>query len=517
MISRRGVLVLALLAAPLAAQTFAPPVQHTMGTMPYGLVVTDLSGDGLLDVATANRIETSVSVRLGDGAGGLGAETSHPLPGLTEATDLAVGDVTGDGLLDLVACGNTVMSSAIVVLRGLGGGAFAAAVAYPFPDWLAQLTNLRLADFDGDGDLDAVGGTEFNKLLYVARNDGGAFTLVADLETIARPCTEPLCIDAVLGVGVADLDGDGDVDVACSNLAVLDLALFDNGGAGGLKLATSIPVHGGVSRLLLRDIDEDGHLDVLGIDGFHGVNFLPGDGAGGFGDAIASSISGGIGPFVTGPTAIGLADLDGDGRLDVAAAHDIGSTHEMLVALGNGAGSFAAPVSVATIGPLAARVEPADLDRDGRVDLVVTDSGDGSQVHDTITLLRNTTAPAPPWTDSSPGLAGTLGAPYLMPFGPLTPASAVELSLSGGKPGAPAIFVLGTVAIYARFKGGTLVPEPQLLLAGFHVEPDGGIVLSSPWPSGVPSGVLFSVQWWIVDAGGPKGFASSNGVNGLVP
>jgi hypothetical protein len=69
----------------------------------------------------------------------------------------------------------------------------------------------------------------------------------------------------------------------------------------------------------------------------------------------------------------------------------------------------------------------------------------------------------------------------------------------------------------AQFKGGTLVPEPQLLLAGFVVEPDGGIAVQSPWPAGVPSGVLFSVQWWIVDGGGPTGFASSNGLNALVP
>ena len=137
MISRPRVLVLALLAAPLAAQTFAPPVQHVMGTMPAGLVVTDLSGDGLPDVATANRIEKTVSVRLGDGAGGLGAEDSYTLPGVAEALDLAAGDVTGDGKLDLVVCASDGNTSIVLVLRGLGGGAFQKAKA-PVPSLRAR-------------------------------------------------------------------------------------------------------------------------------------------------------------------------------------------------------------------------------------------------------------------------------------------------------------------------------------------------------------------------------------------
>jgi hypothetical protein len=104
-----------------------------------------------------------------------------------------------------------------------------------------------------------------------------------------------------------------------------------------------------------------------------------------------------------------------------------------------------------------------------------------------------------------------------MAFGPLTPRSDVELSLTGAQPGAPAVLVLGLATIDAPFKGGTLVPQPQVLLAGMTIGADGGVALQSHWPSGVPSGVLLSAQWWIVDASGPKGFASSNGVIGLVP
>ncbi|HEX5010416.1 MAG TPA: hypothetical protein VFY71_08435 [Planctomycetota bacterium] len=149
-------------------------------------------------------------------------------------------------------------------------------------------------------------------------------------------------------------------------------------------------------------------------------------------------------------------------------------------------------------------------------DLLATDSGDGSQIHDTISVLLNTTAPAPPWTDAGFALAGTPGAAWLMAFGPLTPGSVVELSLSGAQPGAPAVLLLGTAVIDAPFKGGTLVPQPQLLLGGFAVEPDGGLQLQGHWPT-TPAGLQIVGQWWIADAGGPAGFAASNGVSGVVP
>jgi len=516
---RRRILALALFAASAAAQTFTPATHHTMGAMPAGLVVSDLSGDGLLDVATSNLVGISVSLRLGDGAGGLLAETSFPLLGLIDALDLVAGDVTGDGLPDLVASGNTGNTSAIVVVRALGDGAFTPAVVYPFPGGLTQMGNLQLADYTGDGELDVAGGSVLGSSIDVAKNDDGAFLFSSSFSSLSTPCTEPLCLQAVGGVGAADLDEDGDIDLACTNLFEETLVTFANGGSADFVPGQYKQSSFGLNVLLLRDIDEDGHVDALASDGTQGVHFLAGDGTGTFADAISSTVNGGLPPFVTGPTAIALRDLDGDGRLDVAAAHSLGSTHEVLVAPGNGAGSFGPVSSVGTLVKLSARLEAADLDRDGRADLVVAESGSGSSppAGDTVALLINTTEPAPPWNDTGFQLAGTLGAPYLMTFGPLTAGSTVELSLSGALPGAPALLVLGLSELYAQFKGGTLVPHPDFVLGAFVVEPDGGLQLAGHWPSGVPSNTLVGFQWWIVDAGGPAGLASSNGVLGLVP
>jgi hypothetical protein len=516
MSSRLGFLAPLLTAAAATAQTFTPATHHEMGEGPVGLVVADLSGDGLLDVATANQIEVTASVRLGDGAGGLGAETSFPLPGLIETLDLAAGDVTGDAVPDLVASGSSGNSNAIVVLRALGDGTYSP-VTYTFPCCVSQMGHLQLADFNGDGQLDLVGGSQYDSLIYVAKNDAGALLFSYFFPSVVTPCADLFCIEAVTGLDAADFDEDGDLDFACTNLLDQSLVTFANSGLATFALSAHKEPHVPLNELLLRDIDEDGHVDALASDGTQGVHFMAGDGTGAFADPISSPVNGGIPPFVTGPSALALADVTGDGRLDVAAAHSFGATHEVLVAPGNGAGSFGPAVSVGPIDKLATRVEAADLDRDGRADLVVTEPGTSLPAGDTIALLMNTTKPAPPWNDTGFALAGAVGSPWLMTFGPLTAGSTVELSLSGALPGAPAVLVLGLSELYAPFKGGTLVPHPDFVLGPFVVQPDGGLALSGHWPLGVPSDVLIGVQWWIVDAGGPKGLASSNGVLGITP
>jgi hypothetical protein len=87
------------------------------------------------------------------------------------------------------------------------------------------------------------------------------------------------------------------------------------------------------------------------------------------------------------------------------------------------------------------------------------------------------------------------------------------LTLSGAAPGAPATLVIGLSALGVPFKGGTLVPQPDVLLA-FTTGAGGGVALSAAWPAALPSGTQTWFQWWIADAGGPAGFAASNAVLG---
>lgn len=116
--------------------------------------------------------------------------------------------------------------------------------------------------------------------------------------------------------------------------------------------------------------------------------------------------------------------------------------------------------------------------------------------------------PLLPWTVLGGGLKGSLDDPNLAGGGPLTPGSTTRLSLRGAIPSSPANLVAGLAAINAPFKGGTLVPEPLVLLP-LATDSQGALDLLFPWPA-VPAGIDFHVQTWVQDAGGPKGLSASN-------
>ncbi|HEX5010110.1 MAG TPA: hypothetical protein VFY71_06895 [Planctomycetota bacterium] len=122
----------------------------------------------------------------------------------------------------------------------------------------------------------------------------------------------------------------------------------------------------------------------------------------------------------------------------------------------------------------------------------------------------------PVWTDVGHALAGAGGAPVLKGSGQLVGDSVLKLALSGAAASAPATLVIGLTEIDAPFKGGVLVPAADLL-APLVTSPGGGLALSGKWPAGVPSGALLFLQMWVADAGGPKGFAASNGLKATTP
>jgi nitrous oxidase accessory protein NosD len=117
-----------------------------------------------------------------------------------------------------------------------------------------------------------------------------------------------------------------------------------------------------------------------------------------------------------------------------------------------------------------------------------------------------------PFEDLGFALAGAGGAPLLQGAGTTIAGDPLDLALSNAAPSAPATLVLGTSLLFAPFKGGVMVPDANLLIGPLPVAADGTLVLSAPWPGGVPSGTLLWIQAWVPDAGGPAGFAASNGL-----
>ena len=120
------------------------------------------------------------------------------------------------------------------------------------------------------------------------------------------------------------------------------------------------------------------------------------------------------------------------------------------------------------------------------------------------------------WSDLGSGLVGMSGIPTLSGTGDLLASSPITLALANAKPFSFAPLVVGVSSITAPFKGGTMVPKPDVVFPLF-TDFFGGTVFGGLWPAGVPSGFATYFQWWIQDPAGPKGFAASNALAGTTP
>jgi len=182
--------------------TFAAPV--TIGTgldTPVSIEATDLSGDGIPDVAVAYFNTFAVSILIGNGNGTFQASVNYPIG--RRATDMEIADFDGDGLLDIVTANSqAVNNQEISLLRNTGGGIFASSVNVPATNALG----LAVADLDGDNDIDIVVGNSRN-LGEVLLNDGtGTFPVLVDLYSTSGGNRN--------NVVTADFDGDGRPDIA---------------------------------------------------------------------------------------------------------------------------------------------------------------------------------------------------------------------------------------------------------------------------------------------------------------
>jgi hypothetical protein len=149
--------------------------------------------------------------------------------------------------------------------------------------------------------------------------------------------------------------------------------------------------------------------------------------------------------------------------------------------------------------------------------LVVGARGDDETwVNSGAAYLFNAAPQTPRWQDLGSALAGD-EAPELAVVGTLVGGEALMLSLGCAQSGGSAALFAGFSALDAPFKGGTLVPNPDVLIAGLSVNPEGKLALAASWPPGVPSGVSLYLQMWTTDAGAPVGLSATNAVLGTTP
>ncbi len=304
--------------------------QLTTGKDPQTIVTGDFNKDGKLDFAQVdynNGGAGSVAVWLGNGDGTFQAPVTYSVGSGPDA--LAVGDVNGDGKLDLVAGNDT--SASVSVLLGNGDGTFQTQQRYgagSFPHWVA------LADVIGDKAPDIVVVNEGDNTVGVLLNNGdGTFGAMTTFATNQEPYS----------VAAADFNHDGKIDLAVTGYYSSVISILLGNGDGTFKTHVDYNTGTAPAVVMAYDFNGDKKLDLATVDYNNGetgsVSILLGNGDGTFG-AFADYTTG------TGPDGLAIGRFNGDKFADLAVANLIGNTMSILP--GNGDGTFGAPVSFDT-------------------------------------------------------------------------------------------------------------------------------------------------------------------------
>ena len=345
----------------LASGYFTPhPTTPMFGTVgSRAIAMGDIDGDGDLDVLAARN--GGDTVWRNDGTGSFSA---HPTPsfGAGNTNSIALGDIDGDGDLDAVV-GNGTGEAETVWLNN-GSGVFA---AHPItPSFGAGSTTfVALRDLDGDGDLDAIAVNTAGQATTVWLNNGaGVFTPHPVTPSFGAGGTK---MYAALG----DLDGDGDIDVVLVDSAASQ-TIWLNDGTGSFSLRPSDATFGptGAFAIALGDIDGDGDLDAV-VPTIGAERAYLNDGTALF-TAHPTTPLFGTGTSVS----LALADIDGDGDLDAIVGNLLEPNTTWL---NDAAGNFTPHPTLPSFGTAAKMVVLGDIDGDGDLDVVLADGGGGDQ------------------------------------------------------------------------------------------------------------------------------------------
>jgi cysteine-rich repeat protein len=331
---------------------------------PVDVAIADLDRDGKADLVVANRSSSDLTVLRGTGGGQFAAgrsfEVGDDFGGRTPLA-MAIGDVNRDGHRDAVVLGNR----AVLSLAGLGDGRLARPQALS----VSGSGHPAFGDLDGDGRIDVV--VPRGAFIQLAmQRPSGAF------QSRFNSSSE---LSNAVAVAIGNTDGDPALELAAADLSNLRLAEWDNDGAGGPISVAFLTTGGAPQHVALGDVTGDGQLDlVAAIPGANEIRISAGNGAGGF--ASPAGLTTSAGASGREPFFVTVADLDGDGKADICTAN--AGSNDVTVLLGEGSGAFGDPIiSAAVLGAGAAEVSVVrvgDLNGDGVPDLVTANPGRGT-------------------------------------------------------------------------------------------------------------------------------------------
>jgi hypothetical protein len=342
--------------------TLQTPLTSPAGGYIQAIAAGDFNGDGILDIAVANKklssFQGNLSVLLGKGDGTFQSPVKY-LPS-DSVYFVVVGDFNGDGHLDIA-----LSDGGTTVLPGNGDGTFGAPIFSP-----GDFCPMAVGDFNGDGKIDLAFASYTDIFLVYGAGDGSFQSGPTYYAGGSSPSF----------VAVADFDGDHRPDLAVTNKvdSNIGVLLARARPAGELR---SVPVYpNAIGSLAFADFNGDKRLDMASLSSTgsdYQVDVFSGNGDGTFGTPA-------IYTFTQTPLWVVSRDFNRDGKPDLAVGvSDLNCQNPgVAVLLGTGTGSFGTPVTY-TAGACSQFIVSADMNHDGKLDLVTLGSvllgnGDGT-------------------------------------------------------------------------------------------------------------------------------------------
>jgi uncharacterized protein (TIGR03437 family) len=314
---------------PAAGSPFAVDVT------PQAIAVADLNNDGYSDIVTASNAGNTVSVLLGDGQGGFAAAAGSPFAVGKAPYSVAAGDFNRDGNMDLAVANNA--DDSVTILLGDGAGGFNPAQGSPVALGKAPPQSIAVGDFNGDGIPDFVTAGSNGRVTVLFGDGTGGFHGAASFAVGQFPQS----------VATADVNGDGKLDIVTANSGANTVTVLLGNGLGGFTAAAGSPFAVGTTpqAVAIADVNGDGKPDIVAANASDNtISVLLGDGAGGFTAASASPLPAGNAPFALaagdfngdGRPDVAVADVSG-GNVTVLLGGQAATSSVLSAPLGPGA------------------------------------------------------------------------------------------------------------------------------------------------------------------------------------
>lgn len=337
--------------------TFKPEITLFVPAPPLSIAVADVNGDGKLDIVAGllgDEFTGPVATFLGDGAGNFGraiTQDTDVIVGSFATTTVVAVDLNSDGNADLLVVDQGGVIDGAHSYLSRGDGTFKHADYFLEDGFSTFVTNISFGDMDEDGCPDAVTVEALGLVRIFKGTCDGNFDEVPLLTTVGAG-------EAPVSVAVADMNGDGHLDVVTSGgFFIIDVpaqqagnlvTVLSGDGKGNLGSPKVYRGEPSLFGLAVGDLNEDGHPDVIvsSQDSDTAAVFLN-DGSGGFsgpsGEYIGY-ITNGQGGTTNAPfTDFFAVDIDGDGKTDLALIEQqqfFQQPWNLAVVLNDGTGHF---------------------------------------------------------------------------------------------------------------------------------------------------------------------------------